>query len=119
MNKHGQSLIIFVLMLPIIVFFIAYFISLSLISLENNRLKEIVKDNIEIVVNKDIRDIEKIEDVIENNNLNATVTINNDDIKITARSNKKIVFNNIFKIKENDIEISFCANYQTKRIERC
>ncbi len=118
MNKRGQSLIIFVLILPLIVFFIAYFINLSLVSLESNKVKGIVKDNIETIVQKNIRDLSKIKSAIESNNLDAEIMINTDDIKIKAISKEKIVFDNIFKMNKN-IEITFCGNYQTKKIERC
>ena len=56
MNKKGQSLIVFVLILPIIIFFIAFFINSMIMFMENNRLNGIIKDNMEIILNKNIRD---------------------------------------------------------------
>ena len=60
MNNKGQSLITFVLILPLIVMFIAFFIDSSLSIIEKNKLDGIVYDNMKVALNKEIRDIDKI-----------------------------------------------------------
>ena len=120
MNKKGQSLIIFVLILPLIIFFIALFIDSSMMLLENNRMKEIVKDNIKISLNDEIRDIYKIQNVIEKNgDIKATVIINDDELKVEARSEKKAIFGNLFKIKWLEQKINYCGSYENKIINKC
>ena len=120
MNKHGQSLIVFVLILPIIAFFIAFFIDSSMMYEENSRIKGIAKDNIIIAVNEDIRDSIKIKQVLENNNnLESLVTIEDDTLKITVISKKKNLFGNLLKIKSLEQKISYCGNYIDKKINNC
>ena len=120
MNKKGQSLIVFVMILPLIIFFIAFFIDSSRMILENNRVKEIVKDNIKLSLEKDIRDKEKIEKTLENNqDVEASVYINNNELQIEASSKKKNIFGNIFKIKWLKQTIKYCGNYTNKSIKEC
>ena len=120
MNKHGQSLIVFVLILPIIVFFIAFFIDSSMMLMENSRLKGLTKDNILIAINEDMRDSTKIKEVMESNkDLNVDIIMNENDLKITVTSQKKNVFGNIFKIKALEQKISYCGNYESKEINKC
>ena len=117
MNRKGQSLIIFVLLLPVILLFVIYVIIASNSYLERNRLSLNIKDNLKIIVNKDIKDINKIKDIIKEDDLDVLVNINNDDINITVKSLKKGFFDNLYKI--SGIKVSICGNYETKEIYEC
>ncbi len=119
MNKKGQSLIIFVLILPIIILFIAYVLSYSLVNMENNKIERIIKDKLIITVNKEIKDIEKIKNIIKENDkdINVLVDINDDTIKITVNKKIKNIFKNVFII--NDIKKCYLGNYSTKEINNC
>ena len=119
MNKHGQSLIIFVILLPIIAFFIAFFIDSSIMLLENNRIKNITKEIAEIAIKEDIKDTLKIKNVINSNeNIESIVIIKDNNLKITSTSKKKSFFNNFFKVKWIE-SVSFCVNYAEKRVNKC
>ena len=120
MNNRGQSLAMFILILPMIVLFIAYMVDLSIVSLEQNKVKNTIKDNMEVIVNKNIRDKEKIINVLKNNNkdLNVTVNINGDDISIkTVLINKRIF--KIFDKNSDEIKYNYCASYINKIIKEC
>ena len=120
MNKKGQSLIVFVLILPIIIFFIAFFINSMIMFMESNRLNGIIKDNMEIILNKNIRDSIIIKNTIEKNvGIKVIVNIENDDINIKGLHENKNIFDNIFKIKNSNYEVSFCGNYESKIIDKC
>ena len=67
MNKHGQSLIMFVLILPLISLFIAFFIDSTLSIMEKNRIDGIISSNMKEALDKDIRDSEKIKKAIKKN----------------------------------------------------
>ena len=56
MNNKGQSLIMFVLVLPLIVMVIAFVIDSSLIIFEKNRLDGIITSNMEEALKNDWKD---------------------------------------------------------------
>ena len=120
MNKKGQSLIVFVMILPLLIFFIAFFIDSLLITMENNRIKEIVKDNLKISLNEEIRNQDIIREVIENNkDIKTNVIVNDNGIIIEAVSQKKNIFGNIFKISNINQKVKYCGDFNSKSIEKC
>lgn len=121
MNNKGQSLITFVLILPLIVFFIAYLIDSLNGMMNKSRLEGIIKNNLEIVLNNNIQDEEEIKNVLKENdkNLEIDIKIDGDIIKIDINSQIKYLFGNIFHHKENNIKFRYCGNYQEKNIYNC
>ena len=94
MNNRGQSLITFVLVLPLLVLFIAFFFF-------------------------DIRESDVISSAIKKNiDSDITIIINEDNIKINAKSKKKSVFGNLFKLPYYNLEINFCGSYLDKKINK-
>ncbi len=121
MNKKGQSLIIFVLILPLIVFFLALFIDTSMMYLKKNRQKEIIRDNIKILLDKNIHDEDKIISVIKenDNNIKVSVNIENETIKISGITRNESIFGKIFNFDVYNLKINYCANYKDKEIKEC
>lgn len=121
MNKKGQSLILFVLILPIIVFFLALFIDSSMMYLLKSREKGIIKDNMQMALNNDIRDKDKIIRVIKENDvdLNVNVIINENDIRINIKKENEGIFSKLFKLDVYNIDINYCGNYHDKKIREC
>ena len=76
-----------------------------------------VKDNLKIILDKDIKDLDKIQNTLKDDDNEVLIDINNDIIKINIKSLKKGLFNNIYKIPE--IKVSFCGNFITKDIYEC
>ena len=120
MNNKGQSLVSFVLILPLLVFFIAFFIDSSKSIMEKERIDGIVYSNLEMILNKDIKDVNKIIDVLKENenDLEINVLINEDDIMLDASVKKKNLFGNIFKMKWYNLEFNYCGSYQNKKIKK-
>ncbi len=120
MNKKGQSLVIFVLILPVIALLIAFFIDSSISIMEKNRLEGIIKSNMNEALNSNIYDAEKIKEAIKkNDNIYVSVSIENDNLEIKANSNKKSVFGNILNFDYYKLEFNYCANYNDKKINKC
>ncbi len=121
MNKKGQSLVTFLLVLPIIVLFLILFIDVSMMYQEKTRIKGITYDNLKIAVSKDIKDPNKIMETIKKNesNVNINIEINDDDITLHVKENKKNLFGNILKLDVYNIEFKYCANYVNKIIKEC
>ena len=121
MNNKGQSLITFVLILPIITLFIAFFIDSSLSLLEKNKLSGVIMDNMKVSLKNDIRDIDKIKKAIEkNDNVNVDITINEDILHVKVNSKKKYLFGNILNLPWYNLEFNYCGNYLDQKInENC
>ena len=120
MNNKGQSLIVFVLFLPIIIFFLALFIDASLMMLEKNRISSIIKDNMQIALNKDIKDYDKIKKAILSNDEKLTVNVLvTDELRINVTDKKKNLFGNILKFEWYNENYCFSGNYENKEIKKC
>ena len=114
MNNKGQSLVTFVLILPIIVLFLLFFIGSAMSYMEKAQLEGIIYDTINVVVEQDIRDENKIEEVIHENDSSIILEISivNDEIKITGSKSTGIMKNN------SQLKVRYCANYQSKKIKK-
>lgn len=119
MNNRGQSLITFVLILPLLVLFIAFFIDSSLSIMEKSKLEGIVYDNLKLSLEKDIRDIDKIMDAIKKNgDIDITVILEENVLKIDAKSKKRNIFGKIFKFPYYNLEVNYCGSYIDKKINK-
>ena len=118
MNRRGQALVAFVLFLPLIALFVGYFVNVVEEMVVKNKIDGIVYDNLKISLDKDIRDENKIINSIKENdqNLNAVVTILDDDITIEVNVQRKNIFN-VFNKEKYDIQVKYCANYLDKKIK--
>lgn len=119
MNKKGQSLVIFVLILPVIAILIAFFIDSSLSIMEKNKLEGIISSNMEEALKKEIYDEEKIANAIKkNDDIDVSVSVNEDRLVIKANSNKKSVFGKILNFDYYKLEFNYCASYIDKKIDK-
>ncbi len=119
MNKRGQSLIMFVLILPLISMFIAFFIDSTLSLMEKNRLDGVITSNMKEALNNDMRDTSKIEKTIKaNEDMEIKINIVDDNLRVYAKSNKKSVFGEILKFEYYKLEYHYCGNYNDKEINK-
>ena len=120
MNKKGQSLITFVLILPIIVLFVAFFIDSGVNIMNKVKMEGIIKSNMQIALDKNIYDEEKIKSAIYANDkdLLVDIDISNNMINIKASSKKKSLFGRIFDTEWLNIKTSYCANFHDKKIKK-
>ncbi len=119
MNNRGQSLIMFVLFLPLISLFIAFFIDSSLSLMEKYRLDGIITSNMQKALENDIRDEEKIISVIKKNEkMDVLVNIVDDELRVFAKSNKKSVFGKLLNFNYYELNYHYCANYSDKKINK-
>ena len=119
LDNKGQSLITFVLILPLIALFIAFFIDSSLAIMEKSKLEGIINDNMKIAIDSNIRDAEEISKAIKkNSDVDLIISINEDVLKINAKSKKKNIFGNIIKLPYYNIEFNYCGSYIDKKIDK-
>lgn len=119
MNNKGQSLILFLLMIPIVVSFLAFFVDLSLVSYEKNRLNGIMVDNLEIIVKENIRDIEKIRGVfLENDILVNNLVIEENRIFIEFKMDIKSLFGKILDFDIYKFDLKYEGDYLEKVVSK-
>lgn len=119
MNNRGQSLVTFVLVLPLIALLIAFFVDSSLSIMEKNKIDGIITSNMENALENDIRDETKITDAIKNNDkFDVMVSIVDDELRIIAKANKQSVFGKLLKFSYYDLNFNYCGNYIDKKINK-
>jgi len=85
MNNKGQTLVLFVVLLPVILILLAFVFDTAYMSMESNRLNDIAKTSVKYIV-KDNKDINEVKTIIKKND---------NDIKI-----EKITTNSVYLKKE-------------------
>lgn len=119
MNNKGQSLVIFVLILPVIALFLAFFIDSGMVLLKKTKLEGIMKSNIEMSLKEDKLDEQELMKVIKSNSSDINLKYEEKDniLKITGTLDNKSVFGKILKTKWYDLKVSYCIDKEEKIIK--
>lgn len=101
MNKKGQTLVLFVIILPIVILIMAFLVDLGVVLNRKVKLEEIsrlaLKENT----------LEEIRKVLENNQIKTSEIIrNNEVIEIKINEDVKSVFGKIIGIKKYHIKVN-------------
>lgn len=108
MNKHGQTLIAFIILLPILISLLALVIDIGLITSEKKELEEVSKTIIkEVIYNLEEND-KNINELYKKNNIptdNLKIDINKNSIRLQNEYEIKSIFGNIIGIKKYDIKL--------------
>jgi hypothetical protein len=119
MNNKGQSLVTFVLILPILVLMLAFVIDSSICIMEKSKIDGAITSNMEEALKNDIRDEDRIGNAIKKNeDIDVLVSIVENDLKVIAKSNKKSVFGKLLKFEYYQLNYDYCANYIDKKINK-
>ena len=116
MNNKGQTLVLFVLILPLIILFLSFFVDLSKVRYEKDKINSIILSNLEVIVNNDIRDIELIKSVYLENDLLVNVFINEDIIMINTDMKIKSIFGKILDFDVYEVDVNYIGNYLNKEV---
>lgn len=109
MNNKGQTLVTFILFIPIIILLFIIVFDLGMYSIEKRKITSSIKESIEYGLNN-INSINEdgIKDIVyknidENNIKKLDITINNDSISIDIT----VKYNAIINFITNDIKLSY------------
>ncbi len=106
MNKHGQTLIIFVILIPIIISILALVVDIGLYTYEITRTKGIIDTAIEeYFLSYDER---KIAEILKMNEIpidNLKTTIENEKVDISLEYSISSIFGKLIRIEKYDIII--------------
>ena len=112
MNNKGQTLILFLLIIPLVAGFLAFFIDISMVNYERNRLNGVINNNLEIIVNNDVRDIDKIKKVfLENGIIIDNISIDSDVIYIYIDLDIKSLFGKILNFDFYKLKVKYSGDY--------
>ncbi len=119
MNNKGQSLVLFVLILPLIVGFIAYFIDTAYVNYQKSHVLNIVESNLMIILDKEIRDKSEIEDVFKKNDIVCkSISIDEEMITISVDISFKSIFGKILNNSYYRVKTQYVGNYVDKKITK-
>ena len=118
MDNKGQSLIFFVLILPIIILFFVFLIDVTSYELNHNHIKNTIIDNLKVILDNDEKDTNKIIGVIKSNiddsDVDAIILENEIEIDVSYKYksfSKKLISN------EPTVNYHYCGNYENKEIK--
>lgn len=112
MNNKGQSLVMFVLILPLIVTFLVLLINTGVIYYNKTKITGIIESNLEVILEHDIKDVNKIKEVMVKNLPNSEVDIRIIDNKLALiiKSKDNYFFESLMP-SDNNKEYNYCGNY--------
>lgn len=87
MNKKGQALVEFIIVLPIMIFVLLAIVDLGIVSYNKNKLENIISDVGAMYKNNETE--EEINKFIKDNDKDINYTINNNDKYINIKLEKK------------------------------
>lgn len=107
MNKRGQALVEFIIILPIMIFIMLAIIDYGMISYTKSKIENIITDVGNMYKNNESED--EIKDFVKSNDKLLNSVINFDDKYINIKLYKKYDYitpglNKIFKVKEISVE---------------
>ncbi len=120
MDNKGQSLIVFVIVLPIIAMFMVLLIDVCSYELNHNHIKNTINDNLKVIVKDEIKDEDKIKKIISDNipDSDVLVIINEEENNIEINVNyKHKSFSRKIISNEPTVNYHYCGNYETKEIK--
>lgn len=121
MNKKGQTLVAFIVLLPLLLIFMAIIIDVSYCYKEKTKLENVTenilknnfkdKDN-ELIISK-IKDLYKKNDI---DNKNVKVVVNDNLLLIDNSYKINSIFGAVIGIKKYDIKVNMSAHYDGKLV---
>lgn len=115
MNKHGQTLIIFVILIPIIILMTALVVDTGLLMFENRKANNVLDNAITVAFKKN--DQRVIEDLLKQNDIptkELKITSDNSDWIVELDYKINALFGKIVGINNYDIHVKKRVNNELK-----
>lgn len=116
MNNKGQSLVLFVLIMPLLISLIAFTIDGLMVSYEKKRIEGVIESNLKIILDNNVRDVNKIYNFFNEEMKNSDVYIKDNIIYLNVSLDKKSLFKNILELDLYNFNYYYCGNYDSKII---
>ena len=110
LNNKGQSLVLFIMIIPILLLIMVFVYDMGMLLYEKDRLSNTVNMAIDYSLdNKDVSD-EEIRELIDKNTdreVEVKIDRDNDSIKIEVSEEAKFIFSNLFDFDFTKIDIKY------------
>lgn len=120
MNKKGQTLVLFIIFIPIFLMLAAFIIDTGLIIRESTRLKATTKTVLKDVFSKENKSELMIEELLKENNINTdNLKITFDATQITVKNSYKIdsMFGKIIGLKSYNVKVDLTIKEENNKIK--
>ena len=110
LNNKGQSLVLFIMIIPILLLIMVFVYDMGMLLYEKDRLSNTVNMAIDYTLdNKEVSN-EEIEELIDRNTdreVEIKIDRNDDSIKIEAQEEAKFIFSNLFDFDFTKIVVKY------------
>ena len=120
MNKKGQTLVLFIIFIPILLLLAAFIIDTGIIIRESTKLKAVTKTVLKDTYYKEGKNSDMILSLLKKNDIdisNAKVTISEENVIVKNSYKVASIFGKIVGIKEYNISVSLKAVEQNGKLK--
>ena len=120
MNRNGQVLVSFLLILPLLLIILVFVVDMGLMKVNERKVEHVIKEAITYELKSSEISDSRVNDYIKNNlsdikDVNIVVGI--DNIKVSVRVYKKSIFNSLIKNKNYTISKSYYGYKENDKIK--
>lgn len=110
MNKKGQSLVLFIFLIPLLIMAFAFIFDSAIIVTENSKFRSIAETTLETIANKNM-DLSKARELINKNDVDIEI-IEISSNTLHLRKDIESYFGKIVGYEKYELEINLIANYK-------
>lgn len=120
MNRKGQVLVSFLLVLPLLLILLVFVVDMGLMKVDERKVEHVIKEAINYELkSSEINDL-RVNDYIRNNLSDikdVNVVVGTDNIKVSVSVYKKSIFNSLIKNKNYTISKSYYGYKENDKIK--
>ena len=120
MNRNGQVLVSFLLILPLLLILLVFIVDMGLMKVDERKVEHVIKEAINYELkSSEINDL-RVNNYIRNNLSDirdVNVVVGTDNIKVSVRVYKKSIFNSLIKNKNYTISKSYYGYKENDKIK--
>lgn len=117
MNNKGQTLIIFVILIPILILVAALVVDTGLMTFEKERYRGIIENGIEEYF--DTGNVEETEKIFSLNDIpkeEYTIIVQEKQIEVSLNTTIEAIFGKIINIEEYEIKMNYVGTKERERV---
>lgn len=117
MNNKGQTLIIFVILIPILILVAALVVDTGLMTFEKERYRGIIENGIEEYF--DTGNVEETEKIFSLNDIpkeEYTIIVQEKQIEVSLNTSIEAIFGKIINIEEYEIKMNYVGTKEGERV---
>ena len=120
MNRNGQVLVSFLLILPLLLIILVFIVDMGLMKVNERKVEHVIKEAITYELKSSEISDSRVNDYIKNNLSDikdVNIVVGTDNIKVSVRVYKKSIFNSLIKNKNYTISKSYYGYKENDKIK--